>query len=430
MHIARRSTVVLAMMIVLVPLAAGLRLAGDLRNDAKEQFDRVLEEAKDSHREAATYSEAELSNQRQVKDLKKKLLELGKKKHDIRMKMVEVKNSIADLDEETRKAVEHEVDIAKASFRSQQRLEEFVRLTYISNAITQEEGSSLPRLVIRRLAGRSLGDRMESLVHGRAMVAAREDFENRLRTVNEGLVLTRNRLHGAAADAATELSSLMKVHEAIAAEYRATDKLLARAEKEAEANEERLREIRETTAEVQREILRMQGELARIDGRLRSQAERKLVQLGLKEDSPDRFKPFGDGAGLFSWPAQARISAGFHDASYQRFFGVAHNGIDIVIPQGSDVRSASDGIVFLARDGGARGFSYILIGHRDGYATLYGHLSSFSVQTGDVVSRGQVIGLSGGAPGTHGAGPMTTAAHLHFEMMKNGVHIDPRDLLP
>ncbi len=107
-----------------------------------------------------------------------------------------------------------------------------------------------------------------------------------------------------------------------------------------------------------------------------------------------------------------------------------HQGIDIGVPQGTDVMAAADGVVFLARDGGATGFSYILIGHRDGYATLYGHLSSFAVATGQDVRRGQLIGESGGQPGTHGAGPMTTGAHLHFEMLKNGVHVDPLTVLP
>jgi len=91
---------------------------------------------------------------------------------------------------------------------------------------------------------------------------------------------------------------------------------------------------------------------------------------------------------------------------------------------------SADGIVFLARDGGKSGFSYILIGHRDGYATLYGHMSSIAVSTGDEVASGQGIGLSGGTPGTHGAGPMTTGAHLHFEVIRNGTHINPSLVLP
>jgi murein DD-endopeptidase MepM/ murein hydrolase activator NlpD len=135
-------------------------------------------------------------------------------------------------------------------------------------------------------------------------------------------------------------------------------------------------------------------------------------------------------APAFVWPASGRITAGFHEPSYSDHFGIPHEAIDIAAEQGTPVLAAADGIVFLARDGGATGYSYVLIGHQDGFATLYGHLSSFAVSAGDVVAAGEVIGQSGGTPGTHGAGPMTTGPHLHFEVIQNGLHIDPRLILP
>jgi murein DD-endopeptidase MepM/ murein hydrolase activator NlpD len=118
------------------------------------------------------------------------------------------------------------------------------------------------------------------------------------------------------------------------------------------------------------------------------------------------------------------------DADYKKQFGVPHLGEDIVVPQASAVYAAADGIVFLVRDGGLTGYSYILIGHRDGYATLYGHVSQALVAAGQEVTAGQQIALSGGTPGMHGSGPMTTAAHLHFEVIRAGVNIDPKSVLP
>lgn len=133
---------------------------------------------------------------------------------------------------------------------------------------------------------------------------------------------------------------------------------------------------------------------------------------------------------IFLWPVNGRVTAGYLDADYVNVFHVPHRGVDIAIGQGSPVRSVSDGVVYAVHDGGLKGYSYIIIAHRNGYASLYGHVSAFLARQGDIVQAGQVIALSGGAPGTHGAGWMTTGSHVHLEMMKDGKHIDPLTMLP
>jgi murein DD-endopeptidase MepM/ murein hydrolase activator NlpD len=52
------------------------------------------------------------------------------------------------------------------------------------------------------------------------------------------------------------------------------------------------------------------------------------------------------------------------------------------------------------------------------------------VKVGTMVSTGDVIGYSGGAPGTRGAGKMTTGPHLHFEVLVNEVYKNPVNYLP
>ncbi len=133
---------------------------------------------------------------------------------------------------------------------------------------------------------------------------------------------------------------------------------------------------------------------------------------------------------LFQWPVRGPITAGFFDADYETVFHVPHRAVDIATPQSSSVHAISDGIVLAIKDGGATGYSYVLIGHRNGYASLYGHVSAALVRKGDVVMAGQIIALSGGTPGTHGAGYMTTGAHVHLEVTKDGEHINPLSILP
>ena len=132
----------------------------------------------------------------------------------------------------------------------------------------------------------------------------------------------------------------------------------------------------------------------------------------------------------FRWPVYGSVSAGFRNEAYEAYFGVPHHGLDIVVAQSTPVAAAADGVVFLVRDGGDTGYTYVLIGHRGGYATLYGHLSAVQVAAGQDVDAGQIIGLSGGEPGTRGSGPMTTGAHLHFELINMAVNIDPAKVLP
>ena len=133
----------------------------------------------------------------------------------------------------------------------------------------------------------------------------------------------------------------------------------------------------------------------------------------------------------FDWPVQPDrgLSAYFRDSSYVGVFGVQHNAVDIPIYQGSFVRAAAEGVVYTARDNGY-GYSYIILAHAGGLMTVYGHVSSVLVEEGDLINQGSIIALSGGMPGAKGSGYMTTGPHLHFEMLSNGLYVDPLDYLP
>lgn len=161
----------------------------------------------------------------------------------------------------------------------------------------------------------------------------------------------------------------------------------------------------------------------------RALLQKKISAKAQEIDSAEQQFTLTDLPPLFAWPVNGPITAGYLDPDYLKVFTIPHQAIDIAVAQGTVVRSISDGVVFAVRDGGATGFSYVLIGHRHGYASLYGHVSKFLVQKGDVVAMGQGIALSGGTPGTHGAGHMTTGAHVHLELTKDGVHVDPRSVL-
>lgn len=94
-----------------------------------------------------------------------------------------------------------------------------------------------------------------------------------------------------------------------------------------------------------------------------------------------------------------------------------HPGIDIGLPQGSNLYAIWDGVVYRAdyRDANGYGGQIVIFHPELGLYTQYGHVTEFKVKGGSTVKKGQVIGLSGGQRGTKGAGS-STGPHLHFEV--------------
>ncbi len=150
-----------------------------------------------------------------------------------------------------------------------------------------------------------------------------------------------------------------------------------------------------------------------------------------KMSQKDRQK-LEDGDSAMSWPVTKNvITSTFHDPSYpyRKIIG-EHSGIDIRAAQGSTLYAAADGYVARVKFDGSRDYAYIMIIHADNLATVYGHISAVSVAVDDYVVRGQVIGKTGGMPGTAGAGSFSTGPHLHFEVRKNGLPVNPLNYLP
>ncbi|MBN2306758.1 peptidoglycan DD-metalloendopeptidase family protein [Candidatus Peregrinibacteria bacterium] len=131
----------------------------------------------------------------------------------------------------------------------------------------------------------------------------------------------------------------------------------------------------------------------------------------------------------FIWPVPAnKITATFHDPTYPKKWGT-HQAIDIRAKQFTEIRAPANSYVFQTKDSG-NGYSYIVLAHKNNLVTVYGHVSEIKVTPGTIVKKGELIGLSGGTPGTKGAGLQTTGPHLHFEVWYKGQPVNPLNYLP
>ena len=95
-----------------------------------------------------------------------------------------------------------------------------------------------------------------------------------------------------------------------------------------------------------------------------------------------------------------------------------HYGMDFTAPAGSDIYATGDGVVEVV-ESSRRGYgNKIVLNHGFGYKTLYAHMSAFNVKEGQKVKRGDVIGFVGNTG-------LSTAPHLHYEVLHNNQNVNP-----
>jgi len=265
------------------------------------------------------------------------------------------------------------------------------------------------------LLNRSVSDFFAQIKYLKDIQSALQGSLKKIKIVKETLELQEKELREAKENLLDLRDSLTKKKNDLLLEKRGKQNLL----KETQGAEWKYQSL---LAAAIREHRLIEQEIKKTEAEIREKIlNKKLTDSDLQTNVPP----------ILSWPfPEHHITCYFHDPDYpfKKILG-PHSGIDIRARQGTPIRSAASGYVAKVRNAGLGGYSYILIVHGGNLSTLYGHVSKIYVEKGERVKRGDIIGLSGGMPGTPGAGRFSTGPHLHFEVRLNGTPVNPLEYL-
>ena len=142
-----------------------------------------------------------------------------------------------------------------------------------------------------------------------------------------------------------------------------------------------------------------------------STAEEAFLEISFQENAISVFSSFAP-------PLQGTVTSSY---GYRQdpFSGNVsfHKGIDIAVPEGTEVKASEDGTVKQAAYNSIGG-NFIIVSHKNGTESYYGHLQPRLVSAGDPVKKGDVIGLSGKTG-------RVTGPHLHFQLTYKERTVDP-----
>ncbi|MBI4135118.1 peptidoglycan DD-metalloendopeptidase family protein [Candidatus Uhrbacteria bacterium] len=372
-----------------------LDLNSDIRARKKEQqeLQRKINEYQQQIR-AAQRKTATLSNQINILDAN-----IGKTRLEINAKELEAIQLALETTLVERQILEEEGRIVSTHDDIGRMLREMRRF--------DDQG---PVEVI--LARATLSEFFDQIFYSTRLLGTLRERLIDIQTIRD--ILTRNRelLNQKKTDAEQKLGELSVLKDTFEDERRVKDALFGKTRATEEEFQALLKDLRAAAAALDSEIVTI---------------EKKIRE---RLDIADKLA--GD-TGVLSWPVPpiGGISAGFHDPDYPFRYLFEHNGIDIRTPQGTPVRAAASGYIAKAYNGGL-GIqpSYVMLLHNNNLTTVYMHLSAINVAPDTFLARGDVVGRSGGAPKTSGAGRWSTGPHLHFETRLKGVPVNPIGYLP
>ncbi|MEK7606977.1 MAG: peptidoglycan DD-metalloendopeptidase family protein [Patescibacteria group bacterium] len=383
-----------------LPLSAQ-ETGGDTVMDLNEKLKKNRDKIEDLQKKAELYRKQITTTQRKVATLANQIgiLDAGISETEI-----DIETKGLEID---RIELELELIIAKISEEDSRVAENRIRIAELLRQVNQYERRGYLGIIVAQGSLSEIFDALHRIEILNMNVSSqlvmikqiRKSFED-----NQGLLSTKR------AEALEAKKSLDETRLSLEEEKSLKDRILG--------------ETKASESEFQTILKQLRGEEAALDSTIVT-IEKELRQRLKLDDKAI--------SGKITWPINPSkgISAYFHDSGYPFRYIFEHTGIDIRSAQGTPIGAAGGGYVAKVYNGGMGNTpSYVMVLHGDNVSTVYMHLSSIQVTQDTYVAAGQIIGAVGGKPGTPGAGKWTTGPHLHFEVRKNGVPMDPLGYLP
>ena len=293
-----------------------------------------------------------------------------------------------------------------------------------------EEGGKLSFIVVL-LESRSISDLLTRIDMISEVMSYDKALEKALMDARAKVEEAEKALEDAKAEQETKKGELEARKADLLAQVAEAEALVKSLENDIEAYKAAYNETEAAKQALQREIdakvAQMEAERRAAEEASRKAAEEAARQQAQQQQQQQTSQPtqpttptYTTGTGSMVWPCPSchTITSEFGWRIHP-IYGTSkyHSGVDIGASYGATVIAADSGTVITA--GWVSGYgNCIVISHGNGISTLYGHLSSIAVSSGQSVSRGQTIGYVGSTGNS-------TGPHLHWEVTVNGERQNP-----
>lgn len=409
-----------------------LQIRQQLQN-ARNDYFQVSKNISDTKERLVNVSETITSLEEQIDNLDYLISNTQAKIRNVEKQIAEKENLIEVLEEE--------ISIKEIELKNQKLLlKDYLKLLYLQENTfydrSEKQQISVTKLL---LADSSIGETFKEIQYFTILEQTGQNIFNRIENLKEELSFQQESLEATKEKLSRLRLQLSEEKKNLQIQQNAKNKLLKKTKGEESIYRELIAESKRQQLQLVAEINTLKESLGFIEEKIQEEGENfdpdnysNIINKNVRAIYDFEMSGEFETGEKINWPVKPTrgISAYYLDPSYHATFGIPHNAIDIPISQGSPVRAPSAGVVYRVHDKGDESYSYLILAHKGGILTVYGHMSEILVNERDIVFPGEIVGLSGGIPGTKGAGYLTTGAHLHFEVIKSGKHIDPLKVLP